>query len=145
MMLVDANLILCAEDRLSKHHERARAWWNAQLSGTEEVCLCWQVITAFLRITTNPRAMTNALSREQAVDRVDRWLRQPCVRIIRETDAHWQIIATLMEEAQTAGNLISDAHLAALAVGHHCTLYSADHDFARFPSLRWKNPLRQSV
>ena len=143
MMLVDANLILYAEDRLSKHHNRAREWWDALLSGTEDVCLCWQVITAFLRITTNSRAMINPLSREQAASRVESWLRQPCVRIIRETDAHWQILAMLMEEAEASANLVSDAHLAALAVGHSCTLYSTDHDFARFRSVRWENPLRQ--
>ena len=87
--------------------------------------------------------MTNPPSREQAAFRVERWLRQPCVRIIRETDAHWQILAMLMQEADASANLVSDAHLAALAVEHNCTLYSTDHDFARFRSVHWKNPLRQ--
>ncbi|MEI7781196.1 MAG: type II toxin-antitoxin system VapC family toxin [Planctomycetota bacterium] len=142
MILVDANLILYAEDRLSKHHAAAREWWDEQLSGTEAVCLCWPVITAFLRITTNPRIMSHPFSGEQAVARVNRWLRQPCVRLIRETEGHWQILAALMDEAEATANLIPDAHLAALAVGHNCTLCSSDLDFARFRTLRWRNPLK---
>jgi toxin-antitoxin system PIN domain toxin len=143
MNLVDANLILYAEDRLSKYHDRARSWWDEQLSGTRDVCLAWQVINAFLRIATNPRILTNPLSQEEAIKRVDRWLKQPCVRVVHETRGHWAILSRLTAEASATANLIPDANLAAIAVGHGCTLCSSDRDFARFPSLDWHNPLAE--
>jgi len=141
MNLIDANLILYAEDRLSRHHDQAKAWWDAQLSGTADVGLAWQVINGFLRISTNPRILTNPLSRVEAVTRVDRWLKQPCVRIVHETRDHWSILSRLVNEASAAANLIPDANLAAIAVGHGCTLCSSDRDFGRFPSVDWHNPL----
>jgi toxin-antitoxin system PIN domain toxin len=141
VILVDANIILYAEDRISKHHDAARTWWDARLSGTEDVCLTWPVLTAFLRISTNARILSRPLSRSQASARLDRWLAQPCVRIVQETRDHWRILARLLEEADATANLIPDAHLAAIAVGHGCTLASSDHDFARFTSLSWMNPL----
>jgi toxin-antitoxin system PIN domain toxin len=143
MNLVDSNLILYAEDRLSKYHEQARVWWDEQLSSTRDVCLAWQVINGFLRIATNPRILANPLSREEAVKRVDRWLKQPCVRIVHETRDHWSILTCLTNEASATANLIPDANLAAIAVGHGCTLCSSDRDFARFPSLDWHNPLAE--
>jgi len=133
MNLIDANLILYAEDRLSRHHDQAKAWWDGQLSGTADVGLAWQVINGFLRISTNPRILTNPLSRGEAVARVDRWLKQPCVRIVHETRDHWNILSRLVNEASAAANLIPDANLAAIAVGHGCTLCSSDRDFGRFP------------
>lgn len=141
MILVDANIILYAEDRLSRHHAAARSWWDERLSGTEEICLSWQVLTAFLRISTNPRILARPLARDQAMKRLDRWLTQPCVRIVQETREHWRILARLLEEADATANLIPDAHLAAIAVGHGCILASSDRDFARFRSLTWTNPL----
>jgi len=141
MILVDANLILYAEDSLSPHHGAARGWWDAQLSGGDPVCLCWPVLTAFLRISTNSRIMERPLTREEAATRVDRWLAQPCVRIVGATAGHWEILRGLMQEAAATANLVPDAHLAALAIGHGCTLYSSDRDFGRFPSLKWMNPL----
>ena len=142
MILVDANLILYAEDSLSAHHQAAREWWDGCLSGSDPVCLCWPVLTAFLRISTNARIMERPLTREEACTRVSRWLDQPCVRIVQITAGHWGILNELMREAEATANLVPDAHLAALALAHGCTLYSNDRDFARFPSLRWINPLQ---
>lgn len=141
MILVDANIILYAEDRLSKHHEVARAWWDGQLSGVEDVCLCWQTLTGFLRIVTNPRILARPLSRDAAATRIERWLAQPCVRIVSETRGHWTILAKLLAEADATANLVPDANLAAIAVGNGCRLCSSDRDFSRFPSLDWLNPL----
>lgn len=141
MIFPDTNLLLYAEDSLSREHEPARSWWDACLSGTESVNLCWPVINAFIRITTNPRIHERALLLEEAVSRVDSWLKQPCVRVVGPTEFHWVIFQKQMSEANATGNLISDAHLAALAIEHGSTLYSTDRDFARFPSLKWKNPL----
>lgn len=141
MILVDANILLYAEDSLHNRHERARTWWDAQLSGTGIVCLCWTVLTAFIRIGTNPRVFEQPLSLEQAIPRVQSWLDQPCTRIVRPTERHWTIFQRLLTDGQAVANLVIDAHLAALAIEHGCVLASTDSDFARFSRLKWKNPL----
>ena len=141
MIVVDANILLYAEDSLSPVHERARKWWDAQLSDSGPVGLCWPVLLAFLRIGTNPRVFERPLSIEAAVDRIQSWLEQPCTQLIYPTASHWQILRTLILDGQAAGNLISDAHLAALAIEYNGILYSTDADFSRFPKLKWKNPI----
>ena len=141
MILVDANLLLYAEDRLSLRHKKAVAWWDAQLSGTDPVCLCWTVLNAFVRISTNKRVFANPLALEDAVARVDSWFAQPCVHLVGPTDRHWEILRDLLVTAQAVGNLVTDAHIAALAMEHGCTLCSSDADFARFPRLKWHNPV----
>ena len=142
MILVDANIPLYAEDSLSEHHEVIRTWWDAQLSGSEPVALCWPVLTAFLRISTNPRILRRPLTLREASARVQSWLDQPCVRMVEPTDNHWEIFQRLLQEGRATANLVSDAHLAALAVEHNCTLCSTDADFARFKSVKWHNPLK---
>jgi len=141
MILVDANILLYAEDRLSSNHEAARNWWDAQLSGSSPVGLCWEVICAFVRIGTNPRVFENPLSLPQAVSRVRSWMEQPCVRIIKPTDRHWGVFCELLAGGQAVANLVMDAHLAALAMEHGWVLISTDRDFSRFPKLKWDNPL----
>jgi toxin-antitoxin system PIN domain toxin len=141
LILVDANILLYAEDSLSPLHQQARVWWDDQLSQSEPVCLCWTVLSAFIRIGTNPRVFENPLSLEQAVDRVQSWLDQPCTRVIRPTEQHWTIFQQMLKDGQAVANLVTDAHLAALAIEHGCELASTDSDFARFPKLKWINPL----
>jgi len=142
MILVDANILLYAEDKLSPHHEEARLWWDTQLSGESPVCLCWYIITAFIRISTNRRIFHRPLTIEHAVQRIQSWIDQPCLRIIYPTESHWQLFQTMLQEGQANANLVPDAHLAALAIEHGCVLYSTDSDFSRFPKLKWKNPLK---
>ena len=141
MILVDANILLYAEDSLSERHDTARDWWDARLSASEPVGLCWSVLVAFIRIGTNPRLHQQPLTQAEAVSRVQSWLEQPCVRILGPGDQHWPIFQRLMRAGAATGNLVSDAHLAALAVEHGCTLCSSDADFARFRELKWENPL----
>lgn len=142
MILVDANLPLFAKNFTAPHHAAARRWWDRQLSGEAPVCLCWPVLTAFIRIATNRRVFDRPLTIEQATWRVESWLDQPCVRLVGPTDQHWAVLRDLQGRAQAVGNLVSDAHLAAIAIENGCELHSTDADFARFPGLRWKNPLR---
>jgi toxin-antitoxin system PIN domain toxin len=141
LILVDANILLYAEDSLNPNHEGARSWWDTQLSGSSIVCLCWTVLCAFIRIATNPRIFEYPLSLEQALDRVQSWLDQPCTRVIRPTERHWTIFRQMLVDGQAVANLVTDAHLAALAIEHGCELVSTDSDFARFSKLKWKNPL----
>jgi toxin-antitoxin system PIN domain toxin len=141
MILVDANLLLYAEDSEANLHAAARAWWDEQLSGDDPVCLCWTVLTAFVRVGTNPRVYQRPLTIPEAVERVESWLGQPCVRIIHATGRHLEVFGQLLAAGQATANLVPDAHLAALAIEHGCVLCSTDSDFARFPGLTWKNPL----
>jgi toxin-antitoxin system PIN domain toxin len=143
VILVDANILLYAEDKLSPQHEAARTWWDAQLSGSSPVCLCWTVISVFIRIASNSRVFENPLSVAQTIKRVQSWLDQPCVRLIEPTDRHWPVFQLMLTEGQALGNLVMDAHFAALAVQHGCELMSTDMDFARFPRLKWANPLKR--
>ena len=142
MILVDANLLLYAEDQLNPRHDAARQWWDAQLSGTAPVCLCWTVLCAFIRIGTNSRIFEYPLSIDQSVSRVQSWRDQPCTRLIHPTERHWAVLQQLLVDGQAAANLVSDAHLAALAIEHNCELVSTDADFARFPKLKWRNPIK---
>ena len=141
MILVDANLLLYAEDSLSEHHETARTWWDAQLSGSDPVGLCWPVLSAFLRIATNARLHQRPLTLKEATERVQSWLTQSCVRLIQPTEAHWTIFQQMLRGGNAVGNLVTDAHLAALAAEHNCVLQSTDADFSRFRGLKWKNPI----
>ncbi len=142
MILVDANLLLYAEDQQSPFHEPARRWWDAQLSGASPVCLCWTVINAFIRIGTNPRVFEHPLSIHQSISRVQSWLDQPCTRLVQPTSKHWIVFQKMLSEGQAAANLVTDAHLAALASEHGCVLMSTDTDFSRFPGIKWRNPLK---
>ena len=143
MNLIDANLLLYAEDSLAEQHESARTWWDESLSASAPVALCWPVLTAFIRIGTNSRIHRRALTLAEAIARVQSWIDQPCVRIIEPTEQHWTIFQTMLRGGKATGNLVSDAHLAALAVEHNCVLQSTDADFARFRGLKWNNPLDQ--
>ncbi len=142
MMLVDANILLYAEDELSPRHQSALKWWDAQLSGASPIGLTWTVLCAFVRIGTNPRGFKNPLSLDQATSRVESWLKQPCVRIVQPTERHWIVLQRMLTEGQGTANLVADAHLAALSIEHGCDLVSTDSDFARFPDIRWRNPLK---
>jgi len=141
LILVDANLLLYAEDQLSPYHDAARKWWDAQLSGALPVCLAWTVLCAFIRIGTNPRVFEHPLSLGQAISRVQSWLDQPCTRLIYPAERHWLVFKEMLTGGKAVANLVMDAHLAALAIEHGCELISTDADFSRFPKLKWRTPI----
>jgi len=141
VILVDANLLIYAVDADSPHHGGARRWLEQTLSGDEAVGFAWIVLLAFLRITTRPGILRHQLQPEDAVQYVDSWLRQPCAETVAPGPAHWPILRLILSTTGTAGNLSSDAHLAALAIEHGATLYSTDNDFRRFPGIKHENPL----
>ncbi len=140
MILPDVNILLHSVNGDSPRNASIRPWWDSCLSGTTPVCLCWTVILGFVRISTNPRLFTLPLTLEEAGDYINSWLDQPPVQIISPREGHWKMVEALLKEAGTAGNLTTDAHLAALAIQWDCTLYSTDTDFARFSGLKWKKP-----
>ena len=116
-------------------------WWNATLSGSETVGLAWTVLLGFVRLTTNARVVRSPLTPETALDYVDRWLAHPITTVVEPTGRHSQVLRDLLGRTGTAGNLVADAHLAALAFEHGGVLCSADRDFGRFSGLDWTNPL----
>lgn len=141
MILVDANLLLYAYNPSDPNHGRAREWVERTFSGAEPVRLAWVTILAFIRIGTNPRAFPNPLSIADAVSTVGEWLAQHAVDVLQPTERHWEILSELLPKAQARADLVTDAHLAALAIEHGAALCSTDRDFARFPKLRFENPL----
>ncbi len=141
MILVDANLLLYAYDRSSRFHVRAREWLETTLSGPEPVGLPWATLLAFLRISTNPRALARPLSIEEASEIVSSWLDQPQVTRPEPGEHHWEILSALLAPAQARGPLVTDAHLAALSIEHGAVLATSDRDFSRFAGLRSTNPL----
>lgn len=141
MKLPDLNLLIYAVDRSSHSHAAALGWWNGLLSGTETVAFSWTVLLGFLRLTTSPHIMQTPMTANEALDYIDRWLAHPVTTVIDPTPRHASILRDLLGRVGTAGNLVSDTHLAALAIEHGAELCSADRDFGRFPGLRWVNPL----
>jgi toxin-antitoxin system PIN domain toxin len=116
-------------------------WWNATLSGTETVGLAWTVLLGFVRLTTSARVVAAPLEAAAAIDYVDRWLARRVVTVVEPTSRHTAVLRDLLRSSGTGGNLVADAHLAALAIEHGATLCTADRDFGRFAGLDVVNPL----
>jgi toxin-antitoxin system PIN domain toxin len=138
--VVDANVLLHAYNPSAPMHVPARTWLEAALSGDESIGLPWIVILAFLRIATNARAVERPLSIERACETVDELLACAPVHVLQPGPRHWSEVRRLLLQVGAAGNLVTDAHLAALAIEHGATLTSYDADFSRFEHLRWERP-----
>lgn len=143
MILLDANVLIYAVDADAPQHAPARRWLERTLSGDASVGLPWIVALAFIRITTRAGVLRRQLSAEQAVAFVDEWLEQPGVELVGPGPGHWPLLKKLLREVGAAGNLTSDAHLAALAIEGGYDLASTDHDFRRFHGLRLVDPLAE--
>ena len=111
--------------------------------GTETVGFAWNVLLGFLRLTTRTGVFPKPLAIEQALGIVDSWIRLPVVRIVEPRPCHFELLRAHLRGAGTAGNLTSDAHIAAIAIEYDAEVCSSDSDFGRFPGLRWRNPLTQ--
>jgi uncharacterized protein len=140
VVIVDANVLLYAVDRASAHHEPARSWLDASLDGAEAVGLAWIALLAFIRIGTNPSILSNPMSADEATGQVEAWFGAPAAVLAQPTSRHVELLRGLLREAGTAGNLVTDAHLAALAIEHGADIVSYDRDFARFAGVRHRLP-----
>ena len=141
MIVVDANLLIYAYDLDSAHHKKSLSWLEELLSGVGAVGLPWQSVSAFLRVITNRRLPGTRVSLEQAVQVVDEWLQQPNVQVLVPADQHWSVLRQMILEGRASGPLVSDVEIAAITIEHGAVLHTTDRDVARFPGLRWKNPL----
>ena len=142
MILLDANLLIYSHVASFRQHAPAKAWLDAQLAAGGRVGMPWASLLAFLRIVTNPRVFERPEPMADAWRQVQAWLDVDTVWIPEATDRHRVVVGSLLESAATRANLVPDSHLAAIAIEHGLVLCSTDGDFARFPGLRWENPLR---
>jgi len=140
VILPDVNVLVHAHNADSAVHESARRWWDGCLRGSEGVGLAWATMLGFIRITTNRKVVARPLPVRDVMRRIQGWLELPHVHVTQPSDAHFARLRAELERLGTAGNLTTDAHLAALAMERGYVLYSTDTDFARFPALRWVNP-----
>jgi len=140
MKLLDANILLYAYDRSATHHEVCRMWLESVFNAAETIALPWQTLLAFVRISTNPRAVKKPLSNAQACEIVGTWLERPNVLVINAAERFWSILREQILDAQVSGPLVTDAALAALAIEQGATLCSTDRDFRRFEGLKLLDP-----
>lgn len=142
MRLIDANLLLYAYDSQAPLHPAARRWWETTLNSPDPVYLAWSTLVAFLRITTHPHVMTTPLTIKQSVDIVDSWLERPTVYPLGAGPGHWSTFKQKLIESQARANLVTDTHLASLAIDNGLILSTHDRDFTRFPRLKVEFPLQ---
>lgn len=140
MKLVDANVLLYAVNRDAQHHESARSWLDGALSGGATVAFSWLALLAFVRLSTKVELFPSPLSIDGAFDRVHAWIEAGPAVIVEPTRDHPRILARLLRDVGFGGNLVNDAHLAALAIEHRCSVVSYDNDFSRFDGVRWERP-----
>ncbi|MGH8970682.1 MAG: TA system VapC family ribonuclease toxin [Actinomycetes bacterium] len=140
MLLVDANVLLHAVNERSREHVAARDWLRGALGGPEAVAFAWTVLLAFLRLSTHSAVFPRPLSVSDAAATLEHWLETPPAVVIEPTRRHLPLLRGLLERAGTAGNLVGDAHLAALALEHAATVVSFDRDFARFEGVPLRRP-----
>ena len=140
MQIVDANVLINAVNRNAADHEVARDWLERALVGGRTLGFAWVAIVAFLRIATNPAALSDPLDPELAVRSVEGWLSEEASVVVDPISSHLAILQRLLLESDVTGNLVNDAHLAALAIEYGATVVSFDSDFARFDGIDWERP-----
>jgi uncharacterized protein len=137
---VDANVLLYAVNSDALHHEAAKGWLDRALSGEATVALSWVSMLAFVRLSTKVGLFPAPLTVDGALDRVDAWLSAPTAVVAEPTPEHPRVLRRLLGAVGVGGNLVNDAHLAALSVEHKGIVVSYDNDFSRFPGVSWQTP-----
>lgn len=141
MIIPDLNLVVYAHNADAPAHAAARAWWEALLNDDEPVAIPWVVVLGFVRLMTHRAVLITPMTPGAALVQVRAWFARTNVEHIEPGPRHLEVLERLLAAVGAAGNLTTDAHLAALAIEHQCELHSNDNDFARFAGLRWRNPL----
>ena len=141
MIIPDVNLLVYAHNDGAPHHDAARHWWEALVNGTERVGVPWAVAIGFVRLMTHPKAIVHPVTPADAVDCMRGWFQRPSVRPVNPGVEHLGLFQRSLAAAGVGANLVTDAHIAALAMEYQAEVHSNDTDFSRFPGLRWHNPL----
>lgn len=145
MKLVDANVLLYAVNQDAPQHEESRAWLDDALSGADTIAFSWLPLLAFVRLSTKVGLFPRALTVRESMARVEAWLAAGPAVVVEPTPDHARILTNMLEQVGVGGNLVNDAHLAALAVEHRCELVSYDTDFGRFDGVTWLTPGEASL
>jgi toxin-antitoxin system PIN domain toxin len=140
MILPDVNTLLYAVNRSSDQHATALKALQQGFDDSRGVVFAWTALLAFLRLSTRNGIFPRPLSVDDALRVIERWLSHPQAQVAHPGERHTQILGRLLRSAGTAGNLTTDAHLAALAIEHGATVISFDRDFARFQGVQWREP-----
>ena len=143
MILPDVNLLVYAHDATSEFHDSAAAWLKEALT-TQQVFFTWHTITGFLRIVTNNRIYENPLDMPRAIQIVDSWLANDTAHLVSLKKSNWPLLSKILIETQSNGNLVMDAHLAAMAASCGAAVASSDRDFTRFPGIQLLDPISKT-
>jgi uncharacterized protein len=140
VFLLDANVVLAAHRADHPHHASVRAWFDQMLAGDERFAVPMLVWASFLRLATNRRIFEVPTPRADAFAFIEATWAQPLHLTIGPGPRHLTLLRGLCDEADALGDLIPDAVIAAVAAEHSCEIVTLDRDFARFPSVRYRNP-----
>lgn len=141
MIVPDTNLLVYAYNDGAPAHDAARRWWEGLVNGSERVGVPWAVSTGFVRLMTHSRALTSPIPVADAIGHVRQWFRYAHVTPLNPGTDHLTHVQRSLDACGVGGDLVTDAHIAALAIEYQAEVHSNDSDFARFPGLRWRNPL----
>jgi len=144
VIIPDVNLLVYAYNSDAPHHQRSKEWWEAAVQGSQPVAIPWVVALGFLRIMTSRTVLARPMTMATALQHLRSWMEQPSVRVLQPGPRHLTILEGFCEAGVLSSGLLSDAHIAALAVENQATVQSNDSDFCRFPGLRWSNPLNSA-
>ena len=140
MKLVDANVLLYAVNTDAPRHAESRRWLDDALNGSATVAMAWVALLAFVRLATKRSIFARPLDPREAIEQVKAWLAQPSAVVVEPTARHLDVVDQLLAPFGTGGNLVNDAHLAALAIEHRCVVVTFDRDFGRFDGVRTEMP-----
>jgi len=141
VIIPDLNLVIYAHNVDAPAHAAARAWWEGLLNQDEPVAIPWVVVLGFVRLMTHRAVLVTPMTPAAAMAHVRAWFARANVEHLEPGPQHLEVLERLLTTVGAAGNLTTDAHLAALAIEHQSEIHSNDNDFARFAGLRWRNPL----
>lgn len=142
MIIPDLNLLIYAYNADAPRHHAARAWWEGLMNGRVTVGIPWAISCGFVRLMTHPRLLETPMKPQIAIEHVASWFECSQVRVLNPSRRHLIVLGELLQSAGIGGNLVTDGHLAALAIEHQGEIHSNDTDFSRFPGLNWRDPLR---
>jgi uncharacterized protein len=141
MIVLDANILLYAYDVDSPRYQAASTYLEKVLSAPDPVGIPLQSISAFLRISTQKGALRAPYTVQEAVAFVEEWIALPQVRLLTGGDRYWAILKRMLLEGHASGRSVTDAEIAAVTIEYGGELQTNDRGFARYPGLRWNNPL----
>lgn len=145
MRTPDVNVLVYATNLDAPQRSAAARWIEEAFRDPAGIAFTWHALAGFLRLSTQRRIVSSPLSVETALRVVDEWLAHPHARIVHPTDRHGAVLGRLLIGAGRGGNLVSDAHLAAVAIEHGAVLGTFDADFERFAGLRFEHIAADAV